>query len=407
MFAAGVPTLTSCATSVSPGLAKSDLARKTPRTGDYSSGLGPFATRLFDKVAPASTNCVLSPFSIVAVLAMIRNGAVGDTATQMDTVLGTPIADLNEELNSTLQALSAISQGPNKVTLKVANTLWGQRELSWKTDFLDALAAYYGAGMRTVDFRTQSAQVVDTINDWIKTETNGLIPKLVTSGMITNATRLVLANALYLKGNWRNPFDPKATRKEEFTTDNGTIVTVDMMNASFHTDGYQTSSWKAAGLRLTDPSLAMAAVLPTAPAAATGSLTDLIGADGLTRIFAGNPTSVVLSMPRWQARFNTQLKDTLSGLGMSAAFDPNLADFSGMTAQERLFLSFLVHEAVISVDENGVEAAATTVGGMAATSMPTDQLVLRLDRPFFYALVHVPTSTPLFIGRVGDPTRQG
>lgn len=401
LFGGAAATLSSCASPVVPGEIRSDVTRTPPRTTSYASALPPFSVRLFDEVAPAG-NGVLSPFSVAVVLAMIRNGAVGQTASELDGVLGASVADLNAELNSTLQALAAINAGSSGVKVNVADSLWGQQDLTWQRPFLDALAANYGAGMRTADFRTRSAQVVDAVNDWVKAETSGLIPKIVTTDMITSMTRLVLANAIHVKGRWLSPFDERSTSKQPFTTASGARVEVDLMAQSLMTDWYETDGWRAAALRLKEPDLALALILPTYPTAPLGTV---LGGDGLTRLFGGGRATVQLSMPRWTMRFNRQLKPALTALGMPTAFDPERADFSNMTTQEKLFVSFIVHEAVMTVDEAGVEAAAATVGGMAGTSAPSEIQVLRLDRPFLHALVHVPTRTPLFVGRVDDPTQ--
>ncbi len=395
-------TLSSCAAPAAPGEVRSAVTRTPPRTDPYTSVLTPFSARLFDEVAQATGNDVLSPFSVAVVLAMIRNGAAGPTASELDGVLGASVTDLNGELNSTLQALAAIDAGSSGVRVNVADALWGQQDLAWQRPFLDALAAHYGAGLRTADFRTRSAEAVDAVNAWVKAETAGLIPQIVTTDMITPMTRLVLANALHLKGGWLSPFDVQATRKRPFTRADGSRVEVDMMTQQLTTDWYATDAWRAAALRLKDPDLALALILPKAPAARWG---DVLGGAGLAPLFGGGRAAVSLSMPRWRQRSTHQLKPALTALGLATAFDPGRADFSGMTTQERLFLSFVVHEAVLTVDEAGVEAAAATVGGMAGTSAPTEIQVLALDRPFFHALVHVPTATPLFVGRIGDPTQ--
>ena len=402
LLAGAGPTLTSCAAPADAGVVRSDVPRATPLPQPYVSALTPFSTRLFDQVAPQAGNCVVSPFSVAVVLAMIRNGAAGRTASEMDAVLGAPIADLNAEFNATLQALAAVDAGSSGVRVNVADAVWAQQDLTWGRPFLDALAAHYGAGLRTADFRTGSARVVDAVNDWVKAGTNGLIPALVTGDMITPMTRLVLANAIYMKGGWESPFDTGATRKEPFTTADGARVDVDMMNQAHLADWYATARWRATALRLKEPDVALALVLPTNPATRLG---DLLDGEGLAPLFAGGRATVQLSMPRWRMRFNRELTPALSALGMPTPFDPDRADFSGMTTQERLFVSFVVHEAVVRVDEAGVEAAAATVGGMNVTSAPSEVVELRLDRPFFYALVHVPSRTPLFVGRVGDPTQ--
>lgn len=380
---------------------RSQVDRVVPPGTPYASRLTPFATRLFDQVAPDEGNCVVSPLSVAIVLAMVRNGAAGQTASELDAVLGAPVDQLNAEFNATSSALASIDGGASGVRVTVADALWGQQDLAWERPFLDALAAYYGTGMRTTDFRTRSAQVVDDVNTWVRQETQGLIPKIVSTDQVTASTRLVLANAIYLKGAWASPFSAEATTRQPFTTASGQTVEADMMTRSLATDWYATERWRAAALRLAHPDLALALVLPTEPATRLGGL---LGAEGFDPLFAGGRASVDLTVPRWRMRFTRELTSALTALGMPSAFDPGRADFSGMTTQEKLFVSFLVHEAVVSVDEAGVEAAAATAAGMDITSAPVEIQVLRLDRPFFHALVHVPSRTPLFVGRVGDPT---
>ena len=116
---------------------------------------------------------------------------------------------------------------------------------------------------------------------------------------------------------------------------------------------------------------------------------------------------VELWLPRFAIQTETDLGETLSALGMPLAFDPERADFSGITTEERLYVSAVVHQANIQVDEKGTEAAAATAVVMAASAMPADPVTLRVDRPFLFAVRDVPTGAILFLGQVTDPRAGG
>ena len=392
------PLASSCAAPKEDDVLTSSMGR-VPAAPLAESSFGPFTARVADAVAP-SGNLVLSGYSIAVVLAMIANGAVGQTVDEFVDVLGGPVSDLNEEVNSVSQAITAAGQ---KVSVTAANAFWAQQGYSWKQPFLDVLAGYYGAGVHQVDF-SQPAAVVAAINAWADEQTRGLIPEIVTPDQVTPDTRMALANAIHFKGSWAEQFDPAATVDQGFTTGSGRLVQVPMMSREARLPWLETDSWQAVALPFEGGDWAMVLALPR-PGVST-SMVSLTSGTGFEQVASAPPVSVRLQVPRWKAASDLDLKAPLQALGLTSAFDPAEADFTQMTEQERLFLGFVLHKARINVDETGAEAAAVTVGGMAATSLPVDQRTLILDRPFGYALVHVPTRTQLFLGRVDDPTTQ-
>ena len=113
---------------------------------------------------------------------------------------------------------------------------------------------------------------------------------------------------------------------------------------------------------------------------------------------------VQLSMPRFGVETATDLATVLAALGMPSAFDPDRADFSGITTAERLFISNVIHQANIDVDEKGTEAAAATAVVLRATAAPAGPVTLRVDRPFLFVLRDLPTGAIVFMGRVVDPS---
>lgn len=392
------PLLSSCAGPKESDVLTSSLARR-PVAPLAGSSFGPFSARVADAVAP-SGNLVLSGYSIAVVLAMIANGAVGRTREEFVDLLGGPISALNEEVNSVSQTITTAGQ---KVSVTVANAFWAQQGYAWKQAFLDILAGYYGAGVHQVDFARPDA-VVAAINAWANDRTRGLIPEILTPDQITTDTRMALANAIHFKGSWAEQFDPAATTTQSFTTGSGRTVQVPMMSREARVPWLETDSWQAVSLPFEGDEWAMVLALPKA--GVPTSMVSLTSVTGFDEVTSAEPVSVRLQVPRWKATADLDLKAPLQALGLTLAFDPGDADFTQMTEQERLFLGFVVHKARINVDETGAEAAAVTVGGMAATSLPVDQRLLILDRPFSYALVHVPSRTQLFLGRVDDPTKQ-
>jgi len=371
-----------------------------------------FGADLYHHLAATPGNLVCSPYSVLVALAMTRNGAVGRTADEMDHVLHAPALD---RLNSGLNALQRLitsragyrGQGDDgamaRVILDVANSLWGQRGEGWRPGFLDALARNYGTGMRVVDYPKDPERARTEINRWTAGQTHGRIPRLFPAGSIDHRTRLVLANAVYVKAPWATPFHPKDTRPGPFTRTDGTRLTVPMMTAEVESAGYaEGPGWRALRLRYRGDQLAMAVVVPD-----EGRLAEVErGLDGAAagRLLASlTPYAMQVTLPKWTFRTSIELSDVLAGLGMPTAFT-DAADFSAMTTRERLSISAVLHQAFVAVDEEGTEAAAATgirVYPVSARVTPTTFVV---DRPFLFFIYDVETATPLFVGRVTDPS---
>lgn len=360
--------------------------------------------------AASSGNLVCSPYSVLVALAMTRNGARGRTADEMDRVLhAPPPGRLNSGLNG-LQALLASRAGDRRkpdgssgrVSLDVANSLWGQRGEGWLPPFLDALARDYGAGMQTVDYTRDSERARGEINRWTGSRTHGRIPQILPEGSIDQSTRLVLVNAVYFKAPWQQPFPAGDARPGPFTRLDGSRVTVPMMSTVLHSASYaEGTGWAAVSLPYLGGQLAMAIVVPD-----QGRLAEVErGLDGpatgrLLASFA--PAQVEVTTPKWTFRTDIELSDILAGLGMPTAFT-TAADFSALTTREQLLVSGVFHGAFIAVDEEGTEAAAATAVGVTAVSAPLVQRTLVVDRPFLFFIYDVESATPLFLGRVTDP----
>jgi serpin B len=371
-----------------------------------------FGTDLFRALATADGNLACSPYSVAVALAMTRNGARTDTAAEMDDVLHSrSLAELNTGFNALTQHLAGLAHERTRpdgyvatVTIEEANSLWGQRSTSWEQAFLDALAESYGAGMHQVDYIADAEAARQAINSWTSDRTHARIRELLAPRILNSDTRLVLVNALYLKAPWAVPFLKYATQDEAFTRADGSTVQVPMMSLDSHSRvGYSRGDgWQAVDLPYDDGGLAMAVVLPD-----PGRLDEVVNAfdaDQWRRVLAAfEPTAVAVRMPRWTFRTQVQLNDVLADLGMPTAFTDS-ADFSAMTHDELLMIAAVAHETFIAVDEDGTEAAAATAVVAMRVSLVLSTVTLTVDRPFLFVVHDTETGTPLFIGRVSDPT---
>ena len=393
------------------GLARAEVPRASADPGDAldaGAALNAFGLDLYRAVAAGQTNVVFSPASITLALAMARAGARGQTAAEMDAVMHSVASDVHAGwLNALDQALAARS-GTFKdesgkdlpVTLRIANAPFAQQGMPLEKAYLEALAARFGAGMRLVDYRTQTEKARTLINGWVDAQTEQRIPELLVPGVLTPLTRLALVNAIYLKAPWQTPFSADATKADTFTRADGSAVQVPFMATTASLRYASGDGWRAVEIPYIGGSLAMTVILPDNLAGFERTLT----ADTFAAITGAlTETQVALTLPKFRIETKAKLALILAALGMPSAFDDR-ADFSGITTAEQLLISNVIHQANIDVDEKGTEAAAATAVVMRATAMPAEPVAFRADRPFLFALRDVPTGAVLFLGRVGDPS---
>lgn len=416
---AAIPMGCSPAATTSPGagitLARAEVPRASADpSGATSAGkaINAFGFDLLTALEVTSTpagkgpNRVISPASIALALGMARAGAKGQTATEMDKVLHDLATDehaawlnaLDVALGSRSGTFKDQSGKDQPVTLRIANSTFSQNGMKLQDAFLSALASRYGAGVRLVDYKTNPEAARVGINAWVADQTEQRIKELLAAGAITPDTRLTLVNAVYLKAAWLTPFNEADTKDGPFTRADGSTVTAKFMNTIGQLGYAATGGWQAVDLPYVGGSLAMTLFVPDS----TGRGLNAAAFDAA--VAALKPRSVTLSYPRHSIESKLELEQVLPALGMPTAFIPGKADFSGMTTEEQLFISAVIHQANMDVDEKGTTAAAATAVVMRATALPAEPVTLRLDKPFYFALRDVPTGTILFLGRVTDPT---
>jgi len=373
-----------------------------------------FAIDLFNQVAKDdASNVFYSPYSISLALAMTYNGANGDTAAQMAQALrfSLPVDRLNAAFDAVDLALAsrknALDSKGNKVTgfeLNVADSLWADKTLSMQQPFVDTLGRSYGAAVRLVDFVAAPDPSRQAINGWVSDQTNAKIVDLIGQGDVDSTTRLVLANAIYFDAQWSTPFEPTATHAEAFTRLDASTVTENAMTQTLEASFGQGDGWQAVELPYVGEQTSMVLVVPDE--GKFGAIEKGLSGDFVQSVFAGlSFANVHVTMPKFSIKGATvHLKDTLEALGMKNAFDPNAADFSKMSSHEQLYVGDVLHQAFVSVDEKGTEAAAATAVIMKLGAAPGDPVSVDANRPFFFFVRDIPTNTVLFVGRVVDPS---
>lgn len=396
-------------------LAIADVPRSEASPDDArsaSEGINALGLDMLRSLAAENTNTVISPASIAIALAMARAGANGRTASEMDAVMrgiGAPenaawLNALDQVLASRSGSFPDMSGETRDVTLRIANAPFSQRGMPLEDAYLTALAEAYGAGVRLVDYIGDAEGSRRLINAWVDERTEHRIEELLPNDSVDDLTRLILVNAIYLKAPWMIPFAEEATADGVFTRADGSRVDVPMMSKSHHMAYADSAGWQAVDLPYVGDKLSMLLILPDDPEA----FMDTLDASQLDAIVAGLNQSreVKLSLPRFGIETQAELKELLSAMGMPTAFDEKAADFSGITSAELLHISAVVHQATIDVDEAGTEAAAATaVIGSTLSGLPRpEELKLRFDRPFVFALRDIETGAVLFLGTVGDPS---
>lgn len=373
-------------------------------------------------------NTLLSPYSCQSALVMAYAGASGATRDELQRALFYPddedalhrsFAALRETLHELARDSASFAAEQTQrgfprdpVALSVANRLFGQAGYPFREPFLDLLADLHHAPLQTCDFAGDHERERSAINRWVAEQTRDRIRDLIPGGGLNEETRLVLVNALYLKAPWTEPFDERATRPQPFWVDGVDPREVPTMARTGDFPARESAGYTAVAIPYDRGGLQFVAVVPDERdglAAVEAALT----ADDWAS-FAHMPTREArVYVPKLRIEPPTMpLGEALRRLGARRAFDEpaGSADFDRMAPRrpnEYLFISEVFHKTFLALDEKGTEAAAATaVVMMRATAMPIQKpepLLVRLDRPFLFAIQHRPSGACLFLGRVRDP----
>jgi serpin B len=242
------------------------------------------------------------------------------------------------------------------------------------------------------------------INDWVKENTKGLIPELFKPNDFNAQTRMAVVNTLYFKGKWKTPFNKEQTTEEVFHLSNGTTKRVPMMRQSGKFEYLRGEGFQAVALPYGEGELSFYLFLPDEGRSLEEFLKSLTPARWQEWLKGFKPMEGDVGLPRFRIETTAGLESPLKALGMTDAFDPERADFSGIAplTDGRLFITKALQKAVVEVNEEGTKAAAATGVVVGITAYNPNRFTLIANRPFFFAIRHNATGALLFMGIVRD-----
>ncbi|MDR0790485.1 MAG: serpin family protein, partial [Bacteroidales bacterium] len=369
-----------------------------------------FAMKLFataNNQNPNEENLVLSPLSLNMALAMLSNGANGQTKEGILSAMGMSNYNLNA-VNDYFQTLRQTFQTADPNTqLALANSIWYRLGFPVKQSFIDVNTTYYDALVQELDFSNPSS--ADIINQWCSDKTNGLITEMVESP-INDALVMFLINALYFKSTWADgyAFDNNGTHNMSFTKENGQDIQVQMMSQSKQLKHYQDNTLEMLTIPYGNKSFSMTFVLPARQTSVTNMLNALQQNGYWNSCLSHMEKKLIdVRIPRFKVRYDSErkLNSVLASLGMSNAFNSQYADFSNLS-NVPIFVDFVKQKTYIDVNETGTEAAAVTVIG-GATSVDVGPPTFFVNRPFLFVIQEESTGVVLFMGKIGNPEYEG
>ena len=369
-----------------------------------------FAFKLLKRIAKdeEKKNIFISPYSASTALQMVVNGAAGTTRSEMQDVLGTgrqtglSTASANEANRDIAQSLN--NRNTN-VILEIANSIWYRQGAEAKPEFLACNQQYFGATVTPLNFADPHS--VDIINNWAGEKTHGRITHIADGLIDPVYGRLFLANAVYFKGKWSDPFDPGNTQDRPFYLQNGSQKTVHMMFKSKTFTYRRGTGYQAVRLPYEGENLAMYVFLPDTNSSPE-KLLSIMNGDVWHRITKPGFTDEDgdLELPRFKIDYTVQLAQPLQELGMKTAFDMDKADFSGISS-EPLYISAVLQKTFVEVKEEGTEAAAVTgmeFQTLGVEAAPPKRFEMIVNRPFLFLIEDNQTGTILFMGLIYDPS---
>ncbi len=359
-----------------------------------------FAIDMYQEAALEPGNLFFSPFSITAALSMVYAGTEGDSQAEIEAAMGVQDEALwHDNLGALFDDL--VGKHRRAYTLNGANRVWAQEGFELVSSFEDLMADAYNAPVERMDISSDPDVATDTVNRWVSKQTQGFIPELFEKGDISAATMVVLCNAVYFEGDWAEQFEEENTQDGEFRTLDGGAVQAPMMHNTADYGFAELDGLKIAELPYEGDELSMVVLLPDEDDGIYDLEADLTSESLAEMMGEVHTAEVQMTLPSFTMDYELPLEQTLSALGITSMFDPNVADLSGMGPG--LHIGAARHKAYVDVFEQGTRAAAATGFGADLSAMP-ETFEFTADHPFIFVIRDMLTGSILFMGRVEDPS---
>ena len=373
------------------------VSAPTSLQGKMADNNNDFACKLFRTINEQKKgSTIVSPISVSYVLGMLNEGADGETRRQITDVLG--LEGSVQEINKYFKKMMGDAQSVDpSVTLKNANCIYFKLGESINTKYKADMQNYYDAHVEAINFN--SGNIVNKINNWSKTHTDGMIPELVTKEELNPLAVMYLLNAVYFKASWTDQFDPRSTRDIDFITHDGKTVKRPMMHREGMAAYGKNDLCKMLCLPYGNKAYCMVVLLPN-EGKTTGDIIRNLSAQKLKEWQSQMRTQDVdILMPRFTTESETHLEDILSSMGMPRAFSDDSAEFPNMLKghHDDLFVSMMKQKAKIEVNEEGTKAAAVTIAEMSEFGEHLYKYFYA-TRPFVYYIMEKSTGAIFFMG---------
>ena len=393
--------------SPSPGVKPEESSGGSSGVANVVEANNQFAFEYYSHLKNRETgNIFFSPFSISSALVMTYEGAREQTAKEMQSVLHFP-ADDNLRRTEYLKIFNELNKKDKKYELNIANALWAQKDYQFLSDYIDTVEKYYGGKTNNLDFVKDPEGSRVTINDWVEKQTKDKIKDLIPQGVINDMTRLVLTNAIYFKGEWVKQFDKENTTDEDFRINENDSVKVPMMQRTDEEAEFnyaENKDLQILEMPYSGEDLSMLILLPKNDDLA--KVENSLSTENLAQWKKDlKKQRVEVFVPKFKFETKYLMTEDLKAMGMPTAFGLG-ADFSGMDGKKDLFISEVIHQAFVEVNEEGTEAAAATGVVMMLGALPGEETkipVFRADHPFIFLIQEKNSGNILFIGRVVNP----
>jgi serine protease inhibitor len=375
------------------------LTEKQKEVVDQSNS---FAFNLFNQVLSSKTeanNIMISPFSVSSALSMTLNGANGETYDQMLKALSLEGKTLDEINNAYQKLMTDMVPVDERIVFDIANSVWVEKTFSVKESFMQTLQTYYEAEAKSFDIEDPTSP--DIINAWIEDKTNDKIQDMISS--LPDGTKMLLINAIYFNGKWREKFDKEKTSDRPFHLSSGTVKNVPTMSKKSVYSSFHQNNATVVDLPYGQGNYTMVIAFPDegyTPAQIASSLDAATWQEWETQL-ENVGVEKQLYLPKFKYEYSKSIAKDLCTLGMPIAFSIS-ADFSNIS-NTSLQIFDVLHKTYIATDEEGTEAAAATAVIIGVSAEPPAS-VIDINRPFLYFIREIYTGTIVFMGIVEDPT---
>ncbi len=371
----------------------------------FKSAVNNFSVELLKKTnleeIKSGQNTLISPTSVLYAMCMTTNGADGKTKEELEASIcqGIDIETFNKYMYSYSKFLKGGTSSDDSVKVKLANSIWAKKDITFEKDFLETDKSYYDAEIYSEPFDDNTKK---NLNNWVKNATDGMIPQII--DRIDPDTVMFLVNAVCFDSKWAEEYEADQILEDcTFTNYKGDEETSTMLRSK---EKYYIEDESSTGFikNYKGDAYSFVAILPNEDVSVYDYVNNLSG-EKLKKLIEEKTTAyeVYTRIPRFSYDYSNSLLAPLQEMGITNAFTDS-ADFTKMCKEYPLLISDIVHKTHIEVDENGTKAAAATIVTMTkATSVMADEPPYKevyLDRPFVYAIIDNTTNLPLFIGVV-------